>query len=144
MPEGIIFNPDKLDIKNVIIENSGNITAISRHYGINRYTIYLYYERHPEVKEWIDEARKKSSDFFLDHAENVFMFNLKNYESEPSIAQRAAEKVLEWRGKSRGWNCIEDMQIPPRQNEIKEFDDYALMMAENIALKEKIAKYENK
>lgn len=127
------FNPDKKELLSVAIKHSGNLTLIAKHFGVSRETVYQYTRRDPDGKKILSEVRGFSSEHFLDLSEHVLQFNLLNYQNNPGLAQRAAEKVLDKKGHLRGWGeVIEDKQSP-YQNTID-------ISHENMMLKDQLEK----
>ena len=98
------FNPDINDIEEVSTRYHGNIAAIAGYYGVSRECIYQYMHRTPAGKAIIDKTRKINNETFMDLAEYVVRYNLTNYKNDSSLAQRAAEKVIDKKGRSRGWD----------------------------------------
>jgi len=95
--------PDYEEFKKIAFEYKGNVTAISKRLNIIPHTLYKYFKRDPKGKEIIDEIRGYNTFTDLDLAENVVRYNMANHREEPSIAQRAAEFTLGYKGKERGW-----------------------------------------
>jgi len=89
------FKCDINDIKKVIIEENGNIMAVSEHYGVARFTIYRFIEAHPELQEVVDKAREKGPKDLLDMAIFVSVHNLLNYKDNPSLAQQVAKQIFD-------------------------------------------------
>lgn len=115
------FNPDISDIKSIAFKYNGNIAAISKHYKVSRETVYQYLKRN-DAKSIIDEVRRFNDEYQLDLAEFIFMHNMSNYQNNPGLAQRAAEKVIDKKGHKRGW---EQSQI--------DSSDYSSKMSDEIA-----------
>lgn len=97
------FDPDKSDLKQIALKYHGNISAIARHFNIHGDTVYEYIKRDPVGKEIIDFCRAYNTEYDLDLAEHVIRHNMANYKSNPGLAQRAAEKVIDKKGHLRGW-----------------------------------------
>jgi len=97
------FNPDNPDMLEISTKYHGNISQIANYFNVSRETIYQYQNRNPIGKKIIDEVRGYNTEFDLDIAEHVNRHNMLNYKDRPALAQRAAEKVLDKKGQSRGW-----------------------------------------
>ena len=132
------FNPDKSDMLNVAINCHGKISDIAREFKVTRETIYQYINRDPVGKSIIQLVRGYNSDFDLDLAENVIRMNMLNYEDNRGLAQRAAEKVLDKKGHSRGW-C--DTVVPEENQKIKDANEEARQMYRDGLLELYIAKF---
>jgi len=98
------FDPDKTDMLAVSIKYNGNISKIAEHYNVVRDTIYQYYRRDSVGKEIIDTVRGLNTETDLDQAEYVLRYNMANFKTNPGLAQRAAEKVIDRKGHLRDWN----------------------------------------
>jgi hypothetical protein len=100
---GTLFEPDYSDVLAVAIAKNGNITAISEHFKISKETFYQFIKRDPKGKEIIDKVRAVNTETQLDLAEHVILYNMMNFKTNPGLAQRAAEKVIDKKGHLRGW-----------------------------------------
>lgn len=134
------FDPDKADFHIVAIKYNGNVKAIAEHFNVSRETIFQYFHRDPEGKKIIDLVRKYNTESDLDLAEYAVRYNLMNLKSNSALAQRAAELVIEKKGKSRGWIKEESSSIVPLQSDIDYVSMIAKLQNENAKLKKKIGK----
>lgn len=133
----LYFDPDISDIERICIKYHGNISAMANYYNVNRDTIYEYMNRRPEGKVIIDKVRRMNNENFLDMAEHVIRYNLTNYQNDSSLAQRAAEKVIDKKGRLRGWH---DSVVITDQMQESETD----IQNQNMLLKAQLAKYMEK
>ena len=97
------FNPNKDYIKSLAVKCNGNISQMAKDLNVERSTIYEYIKRDPHGKKVMDEARGLNTENDLDLAEHVIRYNLTNYKTNPGLAQRAAEKVIDKKGHLRRW-----------------------------------------
>ncbi len=104
------FSPDINDIKDVAVKLRGNIRSISKHFNVSRQTIYQYLHRTPDGMDVLKLSRSHTHEDFIDVAEFVTMYNMNNYKENPSLAQAAANKVIDKKGHSRGWLSEKDQQ----------------------------------
>ena len=104
MATGLPFTPDIDDVIKAIIAKKGVVTNVAKHFEVHKETIYDYCYRHPEALEALEKVRKYNKFDYLDMAEHVTMYNMINYETNPGLAQRASEKVLDKLGHLRGWH----------------------------------------
>lgn len=119
------FNPEKSEMLAVAIKHNGNVQAIARHYNINQDTMYQYFKRDPEGKEIIDMVRGLNTETDLDLAEHVHRYNMANYKTNPGLAQRAAEKVIDKKGHLRGWIAPDNKDLAQYTDEdIKKLDNF--------------------
>ena len=116
------FDPDKSDMLEVSTKYHGNISQIAKHYNVARDTVYRYQYRDVIGKQIIDEVRGYNSEFDLDIAEHVNRYHMLNYKNNPGLAQRAAEKVLDKKGHSRGWRDKQEKQDDIPENTKDQFD----------------------
>lgn len=137
------FDPDKSDILIQSIKTNGNITALSSHYNVSRETIYEYFKRDPHGKSIVHTVRGYNTELDLDIAENVFRYNMNNIKSNAGLAQRAAEKVIEGKGYSRGWGVQSTQEAVPLQNELNKDDIITRQQVEIAILKQAIKKNDN-
>ena len=137
------FDPKKEDFSKIAIEKNGNIHAISRHYKICTVTVHRYLNRDKDAKKTLEEARNFNTEIDLDLAEFVIRHNMENYKSNPNLAQRSAEFVLNKKGHLRGWLYTDSEKTPlnDSNNELM----HRLMIAENKNLEyEKLLNDSNK
>lgn len=113
------FDPDKADMLVIAIKYNGNISKIAEHYNVVRDTIYQYYRRDPEGKKIIDIVRGLNTESDLDQAEYVIRYNMANVKTNPGLAQRAAEKVIDRKGHLRDWNNATSA-APPNDGSLTE------------------------
>lgn len=97
------FDPDKVDMLSKAIEFNGNISSLAQYYKVCRETMYQYLKRDPQGKAIIQQVRGYNTEFDLDLAEKVVRKNMENYEQNPGLAQRAAEKIIDRKGHLRGY-----------------------------------------
>ncbi len=135
------FDPEKTEMRLVAIKYNGNVQAIARHYNINQDTIYKYFKRDPEGKKIIDDVRGLNTVTELDLAEHVMRFNMTNYKLNPGLAQRAAEKVIDKKGHSRGWSDNLSTATPALDGQVEaeneEMEEKAKLRKEIEELKQK-------
>lgn len=104
MVQGVKFNPsDSSDVRSIAKRYNGNVQAIARYYNVHKETIYDYFKRHPEGMKIIQECREVNHDEFLDEAEFVYKYAIANYKNNLGFAMRAADKIIDKKGHSRGW-----------------------------------------
>lgn len=145
MAQGVRFDlGTHSDIEEIAFRFDGNVSAIARHYGVKRNTVYEYFKRHPEGKLIIDRVREYTDDDFLDMAEFVYKYHLTNYKTNPGLALRAAEKVIDKKGHKRGWCSNTEVQaqgndkllntlidgIKQQSNDIKQETDPSVQRSE--------------
>jgi hypothetical protein len=97
------FEPDVSDFTKIALTYHGNIQAIARHYNVCKESVYQCMYRNPLYKRVIDAVRSYTHETILDLAEHVHITNMNNLDKNPALAQRAAEKVLDLKGSSRGY-----------------------------------------
>ena len=103
MVKGVEFPYDTCDMLAVATKYHGNIAAIAEHYKVSRDCIYRYLNKDPQGKKIIEHVRGYNTETQLDIAEHVLHYHLTNYKTNPGLAQRAAEKVIDYKGHTRGW-----------------------------------------
>ena len=113
------FNPDNSDMMVIAVKYNGNISKISEHYNVCRDTIYEYNKRNPEGKQIIETVRGINTETDLDQAEYVLRYNMANVKTNPGLAQRAAEKVIDRKGHLRDWNNVGNA-APPNDGSLTE------------------------
>lgn len=101
------------------VKYDGNVTAMSKHYNVSIDTMYEFFKRTPEAKKILDTVRGLNTEVILDLAEHVIKFNLMNFKNDRKLAQRAAEKVIDKKGHSRGWHDIVS-STPPGDGQIND------------------------
>lgn len=132
------FNPDVSDIKTVAVLKHGNIAQIAKHYKVSRETVYQYLYRNEEGKKIIDEVRTYNTVSDLDMAEAVIRLSMMKHEEQPSIALRAAEKVIDKKGHLRGWSFDPSSEAVPKNEDSLTLGHENMMLRAQIAvLKEK-------
>ena len=105
------FEPEKSEIFDVAMKYNGNIQAVARHFNIASSTMYEYFDRDPEGRKVVDKVRKMNTELELDSAEHVVRYHMSNYKTNGALSLRAAEKVIDKKGYSRGWrDRIEEVE----------------------------------
>lgn len=135
MQEAHKITNDINDIKALIYEYHGNIAQISQKLGLARFTVYNYLKSEPDLKKYLDECRSYNNETILDFAEHVFHYNLINYKNNPGLAQRAAEKVVERKGASRGWLGDTSGQNPINDKDLELSHENMILRDENRKLR---------
>jgi len=136
------FDPDKAVLREACIKHYGNATLVAKEMRVARCTINEYFKRDPEGKKIIDEVRSYNDVNDIDLAEFVNRHNMMNYVNRPALAQRAAERVLELKGRQRGWGVDDAVKDSPNQSELDKDNREFELQAENIKLRKKIEKLE--
>ncbi len=77
----------------LIDDTSGNLSVVARALNVNRSTVYRFMEKHPTVKQALDEAREK----MIDNVES------KLYSKALDGDTTAMIFFLKTQGKSRGY-----------------------------------------
>lgn len=80
-------------VKEAIKKNGGFVTRVAAALNCDTRTIYNYYERYPELKEYKEEIQEA----FIDLAENKLVENVKNNDNTAIIF------LLKCKGKQRGY-----------------------------------------
>jgi len=106
----ILFKPEYPDFLAAAIKYNGNIKILAEHFSVSRETMHQFLKRDPNGKEIIDQVRCYNKETMLDLAEHVIRFNVSNYQNDPHLAQRAAEKVIDKLGYLRGWLSDKTME----------------------------------
>ena len=99
----VTFNPDISDISDKISEFEANLTLIAKHYNISRQTLYVFINKHKELKQAIEQARAFKDEIDLDSAESVARYCMAMVKDNPRIALDSAKYVLDKKGHKRGW-----------------------------------------
>lgn len=97
------FDPSKSNMKEICCECFGNVSSIARKMNVNRCTIYEYLHRDPVGRQILEYSRNFSWETHLDCADSVTLRNMLNFDSNPSLAQTAANKVIDKIGHRRYW-----------------------------------------
>lgn len=97
------FDPAKADIERVSMEVYGNVTAIAKHYGVSRYTVYQYLHRQEEGLDLLRRTHAYNTEIDMDLAELTYRYAMQNLKSDLKSALKAADKVIEMKGQRRGW-----------------------------------------
>ncbi|HSN10061.1 MAG TPA: helix-turn-helix domain-containing protein [Hanamia sp.] len=135
------FNPDSQEWLNQVFRLHGNITQLAKKYDVSRETVYQYLNRNPDNKELLYNIRSFNTEFDLDIAEHVNRFNMLNFEKNPGLAQRAAEKVIDKKGHLRGWKETTNDSTPPLDDKVdRENQD----MEEKALLRKQLAEIQAK
>lgn len=130
MTTGIPFKPNKTEMDAAIIYCRGNIQKLAKKYSVNPDTIYQYLYKNPETKAHLEYCRGYNVESMLDYAESIHLMNMMSYEKNATLAQRAAEKVIDGLGHHRGWHNIHsETSIPLNQEELDK--DHVIMMQAN-------------
>lgn len=137
------FDPYKndTDFEEVVVKYHGNITLVAKHYNVFRSTVYDYFKRDPNAKKIVDKVRGFSDQYQIDWAEKVIMDNMLNWQNNPALAQRAAEKVIDKKGHLRGWKEVESDHKPPHDDQI---DNENEEMSEKALLRKQLAELQAK
>ena len=118
------FDPDKTEFLAACLKCHGNVVAIAQEMRVSHDTIYQYINRDAEAKIILDDARGINDKVILDLAIHVQYYNLSQYKSNPKLAQRASEKVLDIKGHERGWkapNASDVKDDPQASDRLDEF-----------------------
>jgi len=97
---------DLEQVKQFIDETGGKPAVVARRLGCCAVTLYRYIEMdHPELKEYIDEARRHTDQARVDMGEYVEETLLDTLESDPKTAHAAARTILleHEAARKRGW-----------------------------------------
>lgn len=132
------FAPDIADIKKFFYIYHGNIAAIAREIGVCRETMYQYMKRNPEAAAIIKDVRGYNTETDLDLAEYVIRHNLIHHKENPGLGQRAAEKVIDKKGKSRGWSDDTTIAVSPFETQHDKEDEEFNLQAELVKSRELI------
>ncbi len=128
------FSPDISDVKKFVYIYHGNIAAIAREMNVSRETMYQYMKRNPRAAELIHSVRDFNTETDLDLAEYVIRHNLIHHKDNPALAVRCAEKVIDKKGKSRGWSDDTIIAVSPHQDEHDREDKEFNLQAINVKL----------
>lgn len=119
------FECDINDMQLVAAKHNGNIKEIAKHFNVHRYTIYRYLDKNPEAKKVIAQVRHYNTDDDLDLAEQVIRLMMTKHDTAPGLALKAAEKVIDLKGHSRGWHKTDKdtmgESVATKQDEIMQF-----------------------
>ena len=111
MAIGVDFEaPDYGEFELLAMSTHGNLKAMASKLSVSPVTLYRHFKKDPELKNILDEVRTYNNVTDVDLAEFVNRYNMSNYKEEPSIAQRAAEFTLGYKGKDRGWVKDDDLK----------------------------------
>lgn len=136
MASGYPFSPpDHEEFRAICIKMHGNAKAIAARLNIIPHTLYAYFKKDPKAKEILDEVRGYNHFTDLDLAEHVNRYNMSQVKENPSVAQRAAEFTLLYKGQERGWEKYD----PSRNQENDYIDQMDSMMKEINAFGSRIA-----
>jgi len=139
------FAPDVSDVKKFVYIYHGNIAAIAREMNVSRETMYQYLKKNPEAAELIQSVRGFNTETDLALAEYVIRHTLINHKDNPALAVRCAEKVVDKKGKSRGWSDDTTIAVSPFQNQHDKEDEQFTLQAELVksrqTIKDLIEKY---
>lgn len=136
MATGVPFiPPDHEEFRAIAIKLHGNAKAIAARLNIIPHTLYAYFKKDPAAKQILDEIRGYNSFTDLDLAEYVNRYNMSQVTDNPSVAQRAAEFTLRFKGKDRGWVEAETKELSSQDDRIADTIDNAKVKAENALLK---------
>lgn len=102
--QGVPFEPEKKDIKASLKKHDGVLSRVADEFSVERNTLYLYFNRHPDVKAYVDELRAQYIERMCDEAENTVAKLVKRTEDQPAVALKAAQFALNNQAKSRNWN----------------------------------------
>ena len=116
--KGMPFRPDISDFMTKAMACHGNIQQLATLYEINKSTMHHLVSKVAEYREIIVTVREYNTDSDLDLAEHVFRYNMMNLKNNAGLAQRAAEKVVDGKGRKRGWNADETSYIPPNDSKL--------------------------
>jgi hypothetical protein len=97
---------DLEQVKQFIDETGGKPAVVARRLGVCAVTLYRYIEMdHPELKEYIDDARRHTDQARVDMGEYVEETLLDKLESDPRSAHAAARTILleNEAARKRGW-----------------------------------------
>ena len=97
---------DLEQVKQFIDETGGKIAIVAKRLGCCAVTLYRYIEMdHPELKGYIDEARRHTDQARVDMGEYVEETLLDMLESDPKSAHAAARTILleHEAARKRGW-----------------------------------------
>jgi hypothetical protein len=125
------FDPDNADMLAVAMSLKGNIVQIAKYFGVSSETIYQYMYRSEQGRLIIETVRDYKAHSYMDLAEHVVFYNMANYKTNPGLAQRSAEKVIDKLGHLRGWKEDEAVSsIPKNQPELDKDHQIMLLKAE--------------
>jgi hypothetical protein len=108
MPRGQPFNKSTSDVTDALKECFGNVTYAAKKLGVHRDTIHDFIAENPEMYQILEQIRRKNDFDFLDMAEYVLKRNLENIDTHPKTALEAARLVFDRKGKSRGWQSVNE------------------------------------
>jgi hypothetical protein len=138
------FAPDISDVKKFIYIYHGNIAAIAREMNISRETMYQYLKKNPEAAELIQNVRGFNTETDLDLAEYVIRHSLINHKDNPALAVRCAEKVVDKKGRSRGWSDDTTIAVSPNQSQNDKEDIEFNLQAELVKSRQIIRFFKEK
>ena len=101
--QGVAFSPEASDIIDALKRHRGVLSCVAREFDCSRQCLYLYFEKHPEIKSYVDILRKDYVESMVDAAENTVDVLLRKTEEQPAVALKAAQFVLNNQAKSRGY-----------------------------------------
>lgn len=105
------WEPDLQDVKDVFLKNRGNVAASAKNMNVGRDVLFRYINKHPELKESLEEARSIQSEDELELAVSLNYIFMQDYKNNPSLASQHVRFTLEKKGSIRGYQ--RDAQIEP-------------------------------
>lgn len=97
------FKPDPTDFKIQMYRLGGNVTAVAQYYNIDRDTVYSYFKRHPEMKDWREFCIIEAVEWDIDVAESTIRKCMREIDEDRRAALDAAKFVIDKRGHYRNY-----------------------------------------
>lgn len=89
------------EMKELLMEHAGNVTAISKKIGSSRSAIYNYFDKFPELKDIQRAADERHGDAELDTSYHVLDKLLQNVDENPAVAFQSAKLIVSRHKRSR-------------------------------------------
>ena len=97
------WQPDHEHIKHTFNKNRGNVAISAKNLNIGRETLHRYVNKHPELKEALEEARSFQAEDELELAISLNHMFMQDYKNNPTLASQHVRFTLEKKGSARGW-----------------------------------------
>lgn len=103
--QGILLEKchEKSEVLAIIKKHDGKISYIAKELGCHHDTIYKYFERNPDVKEFREQVQKDYLDKRLDVCESVLDILVAKVHEDPGNALKSTIYTLNNLGKTRNY-----------------------------------------
>lgn len=110
------------DIHDAIVKHHGVMKRVAEECGVSHNTIYIHFNKYPNLKPLLDEHRMGRKERMLDTAEEVLDYAMSECkEKDINAALKACMFFLNNRGRERGYSPI------PEQNKEQQKEAYNLV-----------------